>query len=411
MKSTRWIVGVTVVFILTGCATVPIPPSFPNEPAVTFRSRVEMPVLPPEPSIDQVTVPPESFVGVRYVPTNTTAATAGDIQVVVEPSKLGAIRTTEFKGEPLLIQPAGLIAWIVVRNQSSHIVDLRQSILQFEDDKGHEYAIEEGGWTWYTLAFIDSICEAYAREASALTDRYRVSLERLLLDVRARTAAAQRQNDDDLARYLRFIQEGYMPPFAAYVAEVNAYNRRNFIGVIPRPQGPVRMYVQKPHVIEVDPTLNPERLIVAKREERAQANRRLEQAAPSFQADIGTRIDALRARLLSDIETRRAEWKKAVQSLPLEATKVVRGNGQFDPIVIPPGKHRTLFVPGIRSVERGDRGTAAWPASLILKLYDLPARTDQAARVIERSTLEFRLQRESVQVFVKDESKERSPAR
>src|SRR5439155_4496284 len=97
------------------------------------------------------------------------------------------------------------------------------------------------------------------------------------------------------------------------------------------------------------------------------------------------RIDALKTRLVSEVEERRAEWKMAVQALPLEATKVVRGNGQFDPVVIPPGKHRTLFVPGIRNIEGRDRGTPESPAILILKLYDLPARTDQAARVTERS--------------------------
>ena len=119
----------------------------------------------------------------------------------------------------------------------------------------------------------------------------------------------------------------------------------------------------------------------------------------------------MRARLLGAVEQRRGEWKKAVQSLPVEATKVVRGNGRFDPIVIPPGKHRTLFVPGIRNIEGRERGRLEWPGSLILKLYDLPARTDHAARVTVRSNLEFHLHRELVEVFAKDESAETSPAR
>jgi hypothetical protein len=183
--------------------------------------------------MDQATVPAEAIVGVRYVPTSTTAATVGDIQVLVEPAKLGAIRTSDFKGEPFLIQPAGLVAWIVVRNQSDHIVDLGQSLLQFEDVKGNEYAIEEGGWTGSTVAFIDSICEKYAREASVLVDRYRRSVELVLADVRARVAAARRQNEDELDRYVRFIQEKHIPFFREYVEEVNAYNRSIDWGAFP----------------------------------------------------------------------------------------------------------------------------------------------------------------------------------
>jgi hypothetical protein len=151
--------------------------------------------------------------------------------------------------------------------------------------------------------------------------------------------------------------------------------------------------------------------MIAKRAERAEADRRLAQAVPALEAEIKTRVDALHARLRGEIETRRAEWKKAVEALPLQATKVVQGNGRFNPIVIPPGKHRTVFVPGIRGAALSDRGTAGWPERLVLKLYDLPARTDQAARVIQRSNLEFKLQREPVQVFVKDEAKERPPPR
>jgi len=63
------------------------------------------------------------------------------------------------------------------------------------------------------------------------------------------------------------------------------------------------VYVLKPYVIEVDASLNPERLIVAKREAPAQANRKLEQGAQSFQAETRKRIDVLSARLLSEIET------------------------------------------------------------------------------------------------------------
>jgi len=389
MKPGRLIVGLAVVFITTGCATLPRPPSYPTEPTVMFRSTVDMPALPPEPTMAQVPEPLESFVGIRYVPTSTAAATVGDIEVVVEPSKLGIIRTTDFKNEPLLIQPAGLIAWIVVRNQSSHIVDLGQSLLQFEDDKGNEYAIEEGGWTGFTLAFIDLVCESYAREASALSDRYRRSLDPLLVDARARVAAAQRQNDEDLSRYVRFIQEMHMPLWAVYVDQVKTWNRL-----------PGLMGLGDPK--QVDATLNPERRIVAKRQARAEADRRLEQAARSFEAEMRTRIDAVRAQLLGEIETRRAEWKKAVESLPLEATKVVQGNGRFNPIVIPPGKHRTVFVPGIRTTALSDRGPAGGPERLVLKLYDLPAQTDQAARVVGRSNLEFSLHSEPVHVFFKE---------
>jgi len=402
MKPSLPLVGVGVAFVLAGCMTVPTAPSIPYEPT-TFRSSVPMPALPPEPSIEQATVPRESLVGVRYVPTKARAATAGDIEVVVEPATLGAIRTAGFKGEHLLIQPTGLIAWIVVRNKSDHIVDLGHSILQFEDDKGREYAIEEGGWAGSTIAFIDLLCNQYAREASVLTDQYRSSLEGLLRDVRARTAAAQRANDDALNLHSQSIQGGYGPLFERYITEVDTYNRRNYIGSTPTRQGVQKLYLQKPYVIGIDATDRPERLIDVKRQARAQANRQLEEAVQSFQAETRARTDALKARLLSEIEERRAEWKRAVQALPIEATKVVRGNGQFDPVVIPPAKHRTVFVPGIRNIEGRDRGTPELPPILILKLYDLPARTDQAARVTQRSSLEFRLQRQPVHVFIKDE--------
>jgi len=122
-------------------------------------------------------------------------------------------------------------------------------------------------------------------------------------------------------------------------------------------------------------------------------------------------IDTLRARLQSDIEARRAEWKNAVQLLPLEATKVVQGNGRLNPIVIPPGKHRTVFVPGVRGAALSDREAAGWPERLVLKLYDLPAQTDQAAHVIRRSNLEFSLLREPVHVFVEAEATGRAPTR
>ena len=236
MKLTGRIVGLAAIFITAGCVTAPRPPSYPTEPNIVFRSTVDMPALPPEPTMAEVLVPRESYVGIRYVPASTAAATVGDIEVVVEPSQLGTIRTTDFKGEPLLIQPAGLIAWIVVRNQSSHIVDLGQSLLQFEDDKGNEFAIAEGGWTGSTLAFIDKICESYASEASVLVDRYRRSLEPLLTDVRSRVAAARRQNDDDLDRYMRFVHEKHSPLFAAYVDEVNTYNRNIRLGAFSTPE-------------------------------------------------------------------------------------------------------------------------------------------------------------------------------
>ena len=362
---------------------------------------------PPRAAVDQAAVSRESSVGVRYVPTKATPTAAGDIEVAVEPAALGVIQSVGFKGERLRIQPTGLIALVVVQNKSDHIVDLAHSILQFEDDKGHEYAIEEGGWTGMTLAFIDSICDQYARGVSALTDQYRASLEALLPEVRARAAAAQRQNDDALRAYAQLVQDRYGALFANYVTEVNTYNLRNLIASY----GDTKLYQRQPSEIEIDERLKPERLTDVRRPELAQANRQLGQTGQNFEADIRTRVDALRARLLGAVEQRRGEWKKAVQSLPVEATKVVRGNGRFDPIVIPPGKHRTLFVPGIRNIEGRERGRLEWPGSLILKLYDLPARTDQAARVTVRSNLEFHLHRELVEVFAKDESAETSPAR
>ena len=390
MKPGRLIVGLAVVFITTGCATLPRPPSYPTEPTVMFRSTVDMPALPPEPTMAQVPEPLESFVGIRYVPTSTAAATVGDIEVVVEPSKLGIIRTTDFKNEPLLIQPAGLIAWIVVRNQSSHIVDLGQSLLQFEDDKGNEYAIEEGGWTGFTLAFIDLICESYAREASALSDRYRRSLDPLLVDARARVAAGRTPPATARRSSCCSWPRARAPSFSARTRSARASRSR------------ARTSSGTSSITWCSTRAIAGRRIVAKRQARAEADRRLEQAARSFEAEMRTRIDAVRARLLSEIETRRAEWKKAVESLPLEATKVVQGNGRFNPIVIPPGKHRTVFVPGIRTTALSDRGPAGGPERLVLKLYDLPAQTDQAARVVGRSNLEFSLHSEPVHVFFKE---------
>jgi len=52
-----------------------------------------------------------------------------------------------------------------------------------------------------------------------------------------------------------------------------------------------------------------------------------------------------------------------------------------------------VFVPGGRGAALSDRETAGWPERLVLKLYDLPAQTDQAAHVIRRSNLEFILLR------------------
>jgi hypothetical protein len=197
------------------------------------------------------------------------------------------------------------------------------------------------------------------------------------------------ENNVKQKQYAEFVRLEYEPRFDMYEKEVEQYNRSNYMYTTDKG---VRIYFKEPYTIKIPNEDLPNSYIARKQYQCSQANFSLDQASGDLENKLTQNIQAARTQMLDSIAKKRTEWKSVVDSVQTNATKVVRSDGVFDPIVIPPGKHRTILMPGISGVKQ-------WPNALKLMLYDLPSETDGAGNVTKRINMTFELQKEDIDVF------------
>lgn len=310
---------------------------------MTFTSEVNLPDLPSAPSVKDLSIQKKSYVGFRYMPTSQTEKIGGDIICSITPLDISPLRSTRIDGRPFVLNPVGFTMYLIVRNKSDHIVRLEKSILQFEDSQGNEFPIAlSNGWIESTSMFIDSIGQQYENRVNDILNEYKAQNMDLAHKLMPQINAIKDDNNRKVKQYTDFITSKYEPRFAQYEKEVEQYNRMNLN--VKKVTG---SYLQNPIEIEIDKHSTPASLIQNKQYECSQASFALDQASNKVESKIDQNAQAARWQMLAAIAKKRQEWKEILNSVQTNATKVVRGDGVFDPIVIPPGKHRTLLIPGI----------------------------------------------------------------
>lgn len=394
MKHATSVLLIFSVVGLFGCASLPVPqaPTLPDNPIISnlrFSYSVDVPDVPPAPTLRDIVIERKSHVGFRYITKGQREKVSGDLVCSIIPLNINPLKTTGLDGRPLVINPVGFTMYLVVKNQSSHIVKLEKSILQFEDFSGNEFRIGAGGgWAESTSEFLDSISKLYEDKVESLLSEYGTRNKQLITELIRKGNAAKEDNNQKLKKYTDFITAEYKSRFDIYEKEVQQYNKNNHLFTDKKG---TRVYRSEPFEIEAG-HLSPGSLIEKKRYDCSQANYQIDQIHKDFESEISKKAEATRNELRNAVESNSKKWRRILNGVETEATKVVKSDGVFDPIVIPPGKHRTILIPGISGMSR-------WPNTLKLMLYDVPAETDAAGNVTRRLNLSFDLQREEVDVF------------
>jgi hypothetical protein len=263
--------------------------------------------------------------------------------------------------------------YLIVKNKSDHIIKLEKSILQFENSSGSEYPIGlSGGWIESTSMFIDGICRQHETRVDDILIEYNSQNMSLITKITQEINALKDANNRKLNEYVNFIRSIYEPEFKEYQYDVERYNKLNL--AVKETTG---LYLQEPIRIDIDHSSAPASLIQNKQYECSQANLALDQSSREIKSKIDRNIQEAKIQMIAAISKKCTEWRSLVKSVQTNATKVVRSDGVFDPIVIPPGKHRTILIPGI----------------------NIPSEMDKAGNVTKRVNLSFELKKEDIDVF------------